>query len=489
MRAAPEPVRTEAPPDAMPASGEGALTAASLPRPAALRLGPVRRLALRLGLPRSFSLFVRTLMLLGLLLVAELAFWLPALRALDTEPRRALAAQHIASVVQLTEAALRDTDPIDRVARLHALGVGGLRVRPREADDRVTAYGIDRDSHALVRALQARLGPETLVARAVDDQPGLWVGFMIGADPWWLRSEMPPPPHLPRSAWDWLPGVLALLGTVLASALIAMLINRPLRRLSFAASRFRGGEYEESRLDEDTPTREVREVNRGFNRMARELARVEEERTVMLAGISHDLRTPLARLRLEAEMSVADDEARRHIAEDIDQLDATIDKFMDYARPGGPRLQPVHLAGVIDREIAALRDSPLIRVVSRVAIDTRVLADELELGRVFANLFENARRYGRSVDSGMAEVDVAYARSGPWVEITVSDRGPGVPSAMLERLTTPFFRGDVARTAATGAGLGLTIVDKTVQRMGGRFQLNNGEAGGLVATLRLKRAA
>ena len=90
-------------------------------------------------------------------------------------------------------------------------------------------------------------------------------------------------------------------------------------------------------LDENTLTSEIREVNIGFNRMARELAKVEEDRAVMLAGISHDLRTPLARLRLEAEMSVADEEARGNMALDIDQLDAIIDKFMDYARPGETR--------------------------------------------------------------------------------------------------------------------------------------------------------
>ena len=82
----------------------------------------------------------------------------------------------------------------------------------------------------------------------------------------------------------------------------------------------------------------------GFNRMARELAKVEEDRAVMLAGICHDLRTPLARLRLEAEMSVHDEEAKRNMALDIDQLDAIIDKFMDYARPGEVKLVPVHLS-------------------------------------------------------------------------------------------------------------------------------------------------
>ena len=140
----------------------------------------------------------------------------------------------------------------------------------------------------------------------------------------------------------------------------------------------------------------------GFNRMARELAKVEEDRAVMLAGISHDLRTPLARLRLEAEMSVDDEEAKRNMALDIDQLDAIIDKFMDYARPGEVQLRPVHLCAVVEREMAAFRDTTQIRITSRVAIDTKVLADDTELGRVLANLFENARRYGRSRDTGIA---------------------------------------------------------------------------------------
>ena len=101
-------------------------------------------------------------------------------------------------------------------------------------------------------------------------------------------------------------------------------------------------------------TSEIREVNMGFNRMARELAKVEEDRAVMLAGISHDLRTPLARLRLEAEMSVHDEEAQRNMALDIDQLDAIIDKFMDYARPGDTKLKPVNLAQLVEREMQAL---------------------------------------------------------------------------------------------------------------------------------------
>ena len=124
-----------------------------------------------------------------------------------------------------------------------------------------------------------------------------------------------------------------------------------------------------------------------------------------------------------------------------------------------------------------------------MAIDLKVLADETELSRVFANLFENARRYGRGTDTGVAEVSVSYNRTGPWVILSVRDRGPGVAPNKLSQLTTPFFRGDAARTAATGAGLGLAIVEKAMQRMGGNLELANAADGGFVVHLRLRRAA
>jgi two-component system osmolarity sensor histidine kinase EnvZ len=161
---------------------------------------------------------------------------------------------------------------------------------------------------------------------------------------------------------------------------------------------------------------------------------------------------------------------------------------MDYARPSDVRLVPVHLSSIVEREMAAFRDPKEIRIGSRVAIDTMVMADETELARVLANLFENARRYGRSSDTGVAKVQVSYARTGPWVILSVRDYGPGVPPEKIGQLTTPFFRGDAARTAATGAGLGLAIVDKAVARMGGSFELANAPDGGLIARIRLKRA-
>jgi two-component system osmolarity sensor histidine kinase EnvZ len=434
----------------------------------------------------ALSLFWRTFFLLAILLVGGVFAWVQTFRALEFEPRAVQSAKQIASLVNLSRAALQYTDGISRVTLVKSMSDQEVKVLPREPGDKWQTFETDRFSRAISEELRTRLGPDTLVAHSVNGISGLWVGFTIDKDPYWLQAD--PTRVRPMAGSTWVLWVtIALLATVLGSAGIARLINQPLRDLSFAASRIRDGEYE-SQLDENTLTSEIRQVNMGFNRMARELAKVEEDRAVMLAGISHDLRTPLARLRLEAEMSVQDEEAKRNMALDIDQLDAIIDKFMDYARPGETKLTPVHVSSLVEREMAGFRDPSQIRISSRVAIDTKVMADDTELGRVFQNLFENARRYGRSSDTGIARVQVSYARTGPWVILSVRDYGSGVAPEKLKQLTTPFFRGDAARTAATGAGLGLAIVEKAIQRMGGSFELANALDGGLVAHIRLKKA-
>ena len=348
------------------------------------------------------------------------------------------------------------------------------------------SFEVDRFTRRVGEELRSALGPDAVVARSVNGQAGMWVGFSIDRDLYWLRTDVDHNASINRETWLTWTGI-ALLATLVGSVAIARLINKPLKQLSFAASRIREGEYD-SRLDENTLTSEIREVNMGFNRMARELARVEEDRAVMLAGISHDLRTPLARLRLETEMSVSDEEAKRNMAADIDQLDAIIDKFMDYARPTEVKLVPIVLAVLLDTVIRRVNGEHL-KVVARVTTDVRVLADETDLDRVFANLFENARRYAQGED-GVAKVSVTYARAGDWVLVSVRDEGPGVSPEQLARLTTPFYRGDKARTHthSTGAGLGLAIVDKTVTRMGGQLELGNAPGGGFVAYVKLRRA-
>ena len=303
---------------------------------------------------------------------------------------------------------------------------------PREPADQWEPFEVDRFTRRIGAELRSRLGPDTLVADAVNGVQGLWVGFTIEKDPYWLQAD--PTPLASRSAGStWFVWVgIALLATVLGSVAIARLINQPLRELSFAASRIRDGEFD-SRLDENTLTSEIREVNMGFNRMARELAKVEEDRAVMLAGISHDLRTPLARLRLEAEMSVADEErqaqhgarhrpARRHHRQ-VHGLRAPRRRA---AAAGAP------VAADRPRDGSRSATRAQIRIVSRVAIDTKVMADESSSAACSATCSRTRAATAARTDTGIARVAVSYARTGPWVIISVRDHGPGVAAREAE---------------------------------------------------------
>ena len=436
----------------------------------------------------GLNLFWRTFFLLALLLVGSILAWLQTLRALEFEPRAVQTAEQIASLVNLSRAALVHADPIARISLIKTMAdQEGVRILPREPGDRFVAFEQDALAQRISHELQTRLGNGTVVARSVNGEEGLWVGFTINGDPNWLQMDRGR--YTPAGGKTWLiwlgtAGALSLAG----AAMIARRINRPFKQLSFAASRVRDGDFDSSRLDEEAATSEIREVNIGFNRMAQKLAKLENDRAVMLAGISHDLRTPLARLRLETEMSVTDADARSHMIADIAQLDATIDKFLDYARPDHVRLKAVSLNEVIDACVFAVKHHEDLRI--RLDLEPQILVqvDDVELTRVLSNLLENARRYGRSADSGVAEVDIAAKLRDEWVLLKVRDRGPGVDPEHLENLIKPFFRGDAARTAATGAGLGLSIVDKSIQRMGGVFALVNTHSGGLAAHIKLRRA-
>jgi len=432
----------------------------------------------------ALNLFWRTFALLAILLTGGVLAWQQTFKVLEAEPRALEAAHQLAGLVNLSRIALTNTDSINRVAVIKSLTSEDVLVEVAEVTDQWQAFDLSPFAKQLAQALRARLGQNTVVARSLNGRAGLWVRFGIGDDQFWLRTSPEPLSVSFTNNWWWV--LIAFMATLLGSVAIARLINQPLRELSVAAGRIREGEYD-SRLDETTRTSEIREVNMGFNRMARELAKLEEDRAVMLAGISHDLRTPLARLRLEMEMSVSDEQARQFMAQDIDQLDAIISKFMDYARPTELALEAFPLIDVVEREAQGFRDPSQIRIRLEVPRELKVWADDTELGRVLLNLLENARRYGHE-EGQPALVEISAQPQGGEILLQVRDHGPGVPEDKLARLTTPFYRGDSARTSATGAGLGLAIVEKSVQRLGGFVHIANASDGGLVTVLRLRRA-
>jgi two-component system osmolarity sensor histidine kinase EnvZ len=443
---------------------------------------------LELQARRGFSLFWRTCFLLSLLLFASIVAWIQTFRALESEPRAVQSAQQLASLVNLSRAALRHSDAIASVSLIKILAdEGGVRNSLREPKDTFVVLNGDNLVRRTSEELKIRLGADTVVASSVNNQKGLWIGFSIDKNQYWLQTDESRMGAAIGSTWlIWLVTAAAL--SLVGAAFIARLINSPLKQLSFATSRMRGGAFDASLLDERVATSEIREVNIGFNRMAEQLSTIEQDRVIMLAGISHDLRTPLARLRLETELSVADEDARAHMAADISQLDAIIDKFLDYARADPAKLESVSLNAVLKAAVYAVGEADDMRITVTLPDNLNVLADETELLRVMSNLIENARRYGKTPETVIALVDITAKTREQWVLIKVRDHGMGVAPDTLPKLTRPFFRGDAARTAATGAGLGLAIVEKTIQRMGGMFGLANTSSGGLAAHIKLRRS-
>jgi len=456
----------------------------------------------------QISLFWRTFVLLVLLILASSLVWYISFKALEYESRAQLAARQISSAVNLTRSSLVHADTIYRTALIKNISdQEGLYIRPREPEDKISTYAVDSYRQLLEFELRKRLGSETIVSDRVNGVPGLWVSFAIQGDPYWLQTDMVRIEPVNSDAWlYWI--ALAIAMSLIGSLVIGGLLNRPLKQLSLAANHVRQGHFDRVKLNENVFTTEIHQVNRGFNKMTAQLSKVEADRIVMLAGISHDLRTPLARLRLETELSVSDNDARFEMSQDIEQINAILGKFLDYARPHVSQLQIINLAAVVAAAAQfvnnAAKDAQDIAVSNNVSTDLQVMADAVELQRVIANLLENARRYGKSTiypahmmetkhlphvlpmpdakgyeadDEAwsptrlfeepveIAKVDIDARIQGDWVVLTVRDHGAGVSPEVLNQLNVPFFRANEARSNVTGTGLGLAIVEKAVQGM------------------------
>jgi signal transduction histidine kinase len=275
--------------------------------------------------------------------------------------------------------------------------------------------------------------------------------------------------------------LLALIPAVALMLLGGLLINRtltPLRRLAAAADRMGSGDEEQ--VPEQGPGEVVRVV-RAFNRMQARISRLIEDRTEALAAVGHDLRTPLARLRLRAD-AVADDDARAAIEGDIAEMEAMIGSVLAYL--GGD--DTPELPAPCD--IAVMCATVIDDCVDRGEIATYHGPDHLEarvraigLKRAVVNLVENALHHASRVELHL----VADAAS---ITIRVEDNGPGIPEEALARVMHPFVRLDTARRRDTvGFGLGLAIVARLAEAEGGALRLANRPEGGLRADITLRR--
>lgn len=435
---------------------------------------------------RSPSLFWRTLLLVLLLIVASLAAWLQSYRVLERAPRAQTIAQQVTSVVNITRAALLYADPFVRSDLLAELAANeGVRIYPLEPDDKVTPLPDGALIKLIEQAIVAKLGANTRLASDVNGIRGLWVSLSIADDDYWVFIERDPVARTYGTQWiGW--AAVALLLSIIGAVLITRLINRPLAQLSRASGELGSGRNPEP-LPETGPI-EIRTVNESFNRMVTDLGKLDADRAVLLAGISHDLRTPLSRLRLELELAPLPGDTREAMVGDIEQMDAIVRQFLDYARnaPQAPATEIDLTAAVTAAVQRARLDADANATVDlNLASRVRVRGYAVELDRALDNLLTNAVRYGRDAESGKLQMAVSLKVAADRAVISVTDLGSGVPPNEIDRLMRPFERGEAARSGSTGAGLGLPIVERVARMHGGDLQLSTNSPHGLRAEMRL----
>jgi len=397
----------------------------------------------------------------------------------EREPRAEATALQAITVVNYTRASLIASQENLRLALLSEItGKEGVRIYYADFMEEIEPLPADPFINMVAKKIRERLGVETIITVNHYGVQGLWVSFNIGQDDFWVVI---PRVHVERPfPWQWLGwGALVLLLSLAGGYLLAVRINRPLHLLRNAASRLSNGEQPE-KLPEGSFA-ELREVNNTFNKMAESLAELDAERTLILAGVSHDIRTPLARLRLAVEM-LPDEECaslKSGMIEDIADMNNIIHQFLDFVKgvEGEPtKMTDINtlLQSVQDRQSRTGRDL-VVQLAPTYFIPIRPLA----MQRLLDNLVGNAYAYGGG------EVRIASKIMADHIVISVFDNGPGIPETHVEKLLRPFERLDTARSNAGGSGLGLAIADRIAKLHGGKLELINRSEGGLEARLSL----
>lgn len=266
-----------------------------------------------------------------------------------------------------------------------------------------------------------------------------------------------------------------------ASLLIVQRIVRPLDAVARSAQAFRGG-AEFDRLPETGP-QELVALTRSFNTMAEEISALLANRTTLLAGVSHDLRTPLARMRLVLELmgEAVDPDLRGRMERNMDAMEALLSKGLKFARGlAEGQARTIELAAHLEA-LVQTQHQPELRFESRLPGPKSVTLATEALDRVLENLMNNALAYGKG------PVVLRVKESAKGLKIQVLDRGPGIPESERQKVFQPFYRLEHSRSVVTGgSGLGLAIVKQLCDAQGWRVELTeHGGGGGAVFTVTL----
>lgn len=412
-------------------------------------------------------LFPRLLVLLFAVLAAYAIVALLLLRASTFENLAQHTARSLETEVVAADALLAQPDRPVATERLAALGI---RLSAQAPDAR-RVLGVWR---AIETGLAERM-PGRALRITPEPQPMLWIVAARAEDGWigipllGLRASL---------RWTTALAILAALLVVTAGAAWATrALVGPLHQLAAAAPRIAAGEPAPALPAH--AAEEIRELATALDRAAADARATAREREILLAGLSHDMRTPLARLTVALEMIDGDAQLKHGMAADVAELDAMTGQFVAYVRDGRDEAaREIDIGALLDGRLTAQQRAG--REWSRTGLgELRIVARPVALRRALDNLLENAVRHGR------APFEADLSANGNVVRVVIGDRGPGVAEVELADLGRPFFRPDAARGGG-GSGLGLAITARFAAAHGGGLHLRNRAGGGFEAELELR---
>ena len=427
------------------------------------------------------TLLARFLILIATVLIIAQIVSIRIFDYFERGPRAEAVAQEIETVVNFTRASLISSREDKRLELLSELSTkGDIRIYPAYYFEDIEPLAPDPFLQVVVRKLKERLGENTIVITDHYGIPGLWVSFSIDQDEFWVVIPTPGDRPFP---WHWIGWGIIVAGlSIIGAYATATRINRPLNLLIQATKQLKKGEFPK-KLPLDSVT-EFRTMSQTFNEMSESLSKVDQERKVLLAGVSHDIRTPLTRLRIAIEMlpkKIAS-KLKKSMEEDIVEIDNILNQFIDYVRGFNQEATVttnlneffIHLKNqhqILNRNIV---------FVSNLKIPIFYDIKPISFRRLFDNLINNAFSYSTG------EVIITIRKHKENISISVLDDGPGIPPDHIQRLLKPFERFDVIsinkkQTADNreGCGLGLAIVDKITEAHNGKLEISNRTKKGL----------
>lgn len=329
--------------------------------------------------------------------------------------------------------------------------------------------------------MRSELGAATQVRISALTPPSLYV-FAPKLGPDWIRVPLYPHPLRGQRLWNlfgWFLGIGLL--TTAAAWMFVRQLSMPLKRLLVATRQFGRGGSVHLPVDVDTAS-EIAEVYRAFNQMTADIEQANRERELMLAGISHDLRTPLTRMRLSLEFMGDETGLAKDMVHDIEDMDAILEQFLAFVRDGRDEpLTRCDLAELIQGVLPPYLQQGL-RVDFQAGSVPHLPLRRLSIKRMLVNLLENALRYGGQQVA--IRLSTLKREGQEQVLLVVRDSGPGIAEGELSRVFSPFIRGDQSRSSQ-GTGLGLAIVKRIVSLHQGQISLANHVDGGLEVSILL----